>query len=94
MSGTCLYAAAWNTTAGRYFSKTWRIFVRVSGVREHGRRCVELALVDELALDLEEARLAVVDEHEPRGAHARDLPAELGADRAAAPVTSTTSPAR
>ena len=27
MSGTCLYAAAWNTTAGRYFSKTWRIFV-------------------------------------------------------------------
>ena len=27
MSGTCLYAAAWKTTAGRYFSKTWRIFV-------------------------------------------------------------------
>ena len=44
---------------------------------------MELALVDELALDLEEARLAVVHEHEPRGAHARDLPAELGADRAA-----------
>jgi hypothetical protein len=25
-SGTCLYAAAWKTTAGRYFSKTCRIF--------------------------------------------------------------------
>ena len=27
ISGTCLYAAAWKTTAGRYFSKIWRIFV-------------------------------------------------------------------
>ena len=26
-SGTCLYAAAWKTTPGRYFSKTCRIFV-------------------------------------------------------------------
>ena len=43
----------------------------------------KLALVDELALDLEEAGLAVVDEHEPGRAHAGDLPAQLGADRAA-----------
>ncbi len=55
----------------------------VARVREHGRSRMELALVDELALDLEQARLAVVHENEPRGAHARDLAAELGADGAA-----------
>ena len=56
---------------------------RVARVGENGSRGVEVALVHELALDLEQARLAVVDEHEPGRAHARDLAAELGADRAA-----------
>ena len=56
---------------------------RVAGIREDGGRRVEVALVDELALDLEEARLAVVDEHEPGRAHPCDLPAQLGSDRAA-----------
>ena len=47
----------------------------------HGR---EAALVDELALDLEEGGLGVVDEDEPLAAwRACDLAAELGADRAA-----------
>ena len=55
----------------------------VAAVGEHRDRRLELALVDELALDLEERRLGLVDEHEPRGAEARELPAELGADRAA-----------
>ncbi len=56
---------------------------RIAGVGEHRRRRVEAALVDELALDLEEPRLRVVDEDEPRGADAGDLATELGADRAA-----------
>ena len=44
---------------------------------------MESALVDELPLDLEEAGLAVVHEDEPGRAHARDLAAELRADRSA-----------
>jgi hypothetical protein len=40
-------------------------------------------LVDQLALDREEGRLAVVDEDEARRPDPRDLAAELGADRAA-----------
>ena len=55
----------------------------VAAVGEHRDRRREVALVDELALDLEERRLALVDEHEPRRAEPRELPAELGADRAA-----------
>ena len=43
----------------------------------------KLTLVDELALDLEQRRLTLVDEHEPRDAEAGELPAELRADRAA-----------
>ena len=56
---------------------------RVARVREHRRSRMEVALVDELALDLEEAGLAVVDENESSRAHAGDLAAELRADRAA-----------
>ena len=40
---------------------------------------------DELSLDLEQRRLRVVDEDQPRRPHARDLAAELGADGAAGP---------
>ena len=43
---------------------------------------VKPALVDELALDLEQRRLSVVDEDDPRRPDARDLPTELRADRA------------
>ena len=53
---------------------------RVARVGEHGGR-VESALVHELALDLEEPGFAVVDEDEARRADARQLAAELGADR-------------
>ena len=80
-----MYAAAWKTTAGRYFSKTWRIFVALPASASTAARRVEAALVDELALDLEQPRLPVVDEHESRRGDARELPAELGADRAAGP---------
>ncbi len=55
----------------------------VPRVAEHRRRRVESAIVDELTLDLEQPRLAVVDQDEPGRAHARDLAAELGADGAA-----------
>src|SRR3712207_7204548 len=41
----------------------------------------EATLVDELALDRPQRALRVVDEHEPTGAEARDLAAELRADR-------------
>ena len=42
-----------------------------------------MALVVHLALDLEEVVLGVVEQHEPARPHARDLAAQLGADRAA-----------
>ena len=44
---------------------------------------MESALVHELAFDIEQSRLAVVDEHEPRRPDPRDLAAELRSDRAA-----------
>ena len=43
----------------------------------------EVALADELALDLEQRRLALVDQQQPRRAEPRELPAQLAADRAA-----------
>src|SRR5205823_7825052 len=46
----------------------------------NGRR--EVALADELALDLEQRRFGDVDEDEPRRADACDLAAQLGPDRA------------
>src|SRR4051812_32187321 len=49
--------------------------------REHGG--MDVAVVLELALDAEQVLLGVVDEHEPSRRHARDLAAELGADRPA-----------
>ena len=53
--GTCLYAAAWKTTVGRVAARTPARIVRgVAAVGEHGDRGGEVALVDELALDLEE----------------------------------------
>ena len=55
----------------------------VLDVAEIGMRGGEAPLVHELALDLEQRRLGVVDEDEARGAEVRDLAAELGADRPA-----------
>ena len=52
-------------------------------VADDGGGREEPPLADELALDLEERRLGVVDEHELRRPDAGDLAAELGADRAA-----------
>jgi hypothetical protein len=54
-------------------------------VGEHGGDAStgHVALVLELALDREEVVLGVVDEHDPARLDARDLAAELGADRAA-----------
>ncbi len=63
-------------------------------VGEHGDRGAEVAILLELASDLEQVVLGVVDEDQPRGPDARDLPAQLRADRAAGPVTSTTWSAR
>ena len=42
-----------------------------------------LRALAQLAVDLEEVVLGVVGEHEPADLHARELAAELGADRAA-----------
>ena len=46
-------------------------------------RGADVALVLELAADLEQVVLGVVDQHEPPRAHPGDLAAQLGADRAA-----------
>ena len=89
--GTCLYAAAWNTTVGRYFSKTSRSErAAVADVEQlrHGRR--EVALADELALDLEQRSLGVVDEDEARRADTRAIWRHSSAPiEPPAPVTST-----
>ncbi len=61
-----------------------RIFGGVAAVGEDRDHGGEVALVDELPLDLVERRLGLLDEHELGGAEADDLAAELGADRAAA----------
>ena len=50
---------------------------RVLHVGDDGDRGAEAALADELALDLEQRRLGVVDEHELRRSEAGDLAAEL-----------------
>ncbi len=57
--------------------------VAIADVGEYGHARGELALVDELALDVEEGAFALVDEDDPLRVGARDLAAELGADRAA-----------
>ena len=78
-----MYAAAWKTTAGAVLVEDLPHLLAVLDVAEDRGGGVVAALVDELALDLEQIRLGVVEEHEPRGADARDLPAELRADRSA-----------
>ena len=52
-------------------------------VGQHGDRVQRVAVLDQLALDLEQVVLGVVEQDQPRGPHARDLAAQLGADRAA-----------
>ena len=55
----------------------------VAAVAENRRDRREVTLADELALDVEERRLGLFDEHDPGRAHACDLTAELRADRPA-----------
>ena len=57
-----------------------RAVLDVADHRHDGR---EAAVVDELTLDLKEGRLGVVDDDDALAADARDLAAQLGADRAA-----------
>ena len=54
-------------------------------IRQHRgeHRARHVALVLQLALDLEQVVLGVVHQHDLVRLHARDLPAQLGADRAA-----------
>ncbi len=55
--------------------------VAVADVGDHRDARRKAALVDELTLDLEQGRLALVDENQPLAADAGDLPAELRSDR-------------
>ena len=55
----------------------------VAAIAEHRRDGGELAVRQQLPLDVEESGLGVVHEDESRRRHARDLTAELRADRAA-----------
>ena len=50
-------------------------------VGEHRNRGAHVAVLLELAHDLEQVVLGMVDEHQAPGVHARDLPAQLAADR-------------
>ena len=52
-------------------------------VGQHRDRGAHVAILLELAQDAEQVVLGVVDEHELARGHAGDLPAQLGADRAA-----------
>ena len=52
-------------------------------VGEHRDGVERVPVLDQLARDLEEVVLGVVDQHEPARPHAGDLARELGADRAA-----------
>ena len=55
----------------------------VTGIRKHRDRGGVVALVDELALDLEQRRLALVEQYQARRSEPGELAAELRADRAA-----------
>ena len=57
--------------------------VRLLAVGQHRLDAGEVALLDHLAVDLEEVVLGVVEHHQQPRADAGDLAAELGADRAA-----------
>ena len=57
--------------------------MRLLAVGEHRLDAGEVALLDHLAVDLEEVVLGVVEHHQQPRADAGDLAAELGADRAA-----------
>ena len=83
MRGTCLYAAAWKTTAGRWRSKSRRIFAASFTSASAGTVERYRALVLELAVDLDERVLGVVDEHDLLRSERGDLAAELRADGAA-----------
>jgi hypothetical protein len=56
--------------------------VLVAAVGEDRLANGEVAILDQLALDLEQVVLGVVDQHQQTRAHVRDLTAQLGADRA------------
>ena len=83
ISGTCLYAAAWKTTPGRCSWNTSLIRTASRDVREHRRGAREVSLLLELAADLEQRVLGVLDQDQPPRRHARDLAAELRPDRPA-----------
>ena len=57
--------------------------VRLLAVGEHRLDAGEVALLDHLAVDLEEVVLGVVEHHQQARLDLGDLAAELGADRAA-----------
>ena len=84
MRPTCLYAAAWKTIVGRYASKTSRMrSSSLQSARTASRRGgVHVAVVLELALDLKEVVLGMVEQHEAPRRDACDLARELLADRA------------
>ena len=53
------------------------------GQHGHEHRRLDVALVEQLALDLEQVVLGVVEQHDLARSDARDLTAQLRADRAA-----------
>ncbi len=81
--GTCLWAAAWRTTCGRYVSKIERIravspMSATSGMDRELRKGAA-----QLLIDFEERELGALDQQQLRRPETRDLAGQLRADGAA-----------
>ena len=85
MSGTCLCAAACSTTSGLNVLNTdsIRSASRTSAMIDVVGTCGKLPPYE--LLDVEDAVLAVPEQHQPVWLRVRDLPAQLRADGAAGP---------
>ena len=70
ISGTCLYAAAWKTTAGVYRSKTWRIRARLPTSASTGTLGAKPRSETSSRSISNSARLALVDEDQALAADA------------------------
>ena len=80
ISGTCLWAAAWKTTSGRYSWKSCRIRGWSVTLAMQVYNAVAVRMACKPALDLEDAVLAAADQHQRAGIEAQHLAADFRAD--------------
>ena len=82
-SGTCLYAAAWKTTSGRCLFEHVHRARQAAHVGEHGHDLD--SRIAQVAGELDERRLCLLDEDKAPRAGASHAPAELRPDRPGRP---------